>query len=100
MEEGNSYLETLEAALEKKFDDLETRRVVTLKEGFRKYHQAFKTHYDVLIRKSLIHEDQYKYEQKVSTIEIPPKGPIADSSKIDEMGNAAFSLRNPARFPQ
>ena len=86
MEEGNSYLEKLEEALDKKFNDLETHRVVTLKEGFRKYHQAFKTHYDVLVRKSLIHEDQYKYEQKVSNIEVPPKGPIADSSKTDEMG--------------
>jgi len=86
MEEAHTYLDALEAALEEKHRDLESRYLPKIKEAFGKYHRSFKNYYDVLVRKSLIFKDPYKYEQKVPAIEIPPKGPIADSEKTNEMG--------------
>ncbi|MBN2049230.1 MAG: hypothetical protein JW760_02195 [Spirochaetales bacterium] len=95
MEDTNTYLETLEAALEKKYSDLENRCIRVLKESFRKYHQAFKNYYDLLVRKALIAEDPYKFELKVSSLEVPPKGPISDSEKTVEMGKrlSAFEIQ-------
>lgn len=86
MEEENTFLDDLESALDIKREDLEARCITAIKESFRKYHQSFKNYYDLLVRKSLIHEDPYKFEQKISCLEIPAKGPVTDSEKTDEMG--------------
>jgi len=88
MEDGNNFLNELEVLLEKKKAELEKKELPALKETIRLFTSAFEGIYNLFLKKGLISEDPYKYEQKISDISSPSTNIILDSEK-----NHAISQR-------
>ncbi|MCD6396650.1 MAG: hypothetical protein J7L71_03860 [Spirochaetaceae bacterium] len=88
MEDDNNFLIELETVLEKKKADLEEKELPVLKETIRLFTSAFEGIYSLFLKKGLIAEDPYKYEQKISDITPPSTDMVVDSEK-----NHAISQR-------
>ena len=88
MEDVNNFLIELETALEKKKYELEKNELPALKETIRLFTSEFEGIYNLFLKKGLITEDPYKYEQKISDITSPSTDIILDSEK-----NHAISQR-------
>ncbi len=85
MEAEIDFLSKLEIALEQHRDSLDTKELPDLKETIRLFTSAFEGIYNLLLKKGLISEDPYKYEQKISEITPPPTDQVLDSDKINKI---------------
>jgi hypothetical protein len=85
MARDQEFLSRLAEALESRAEQLRAEELPELKERFRSLHASYKSIHNVLLRKGLVHEDPYKYEQHVSDIEIPPEKPFLDSERDEQM---------------
>ena len=85
MSESEGFQAQLAEAVEAKSRFLTEKTLPQLRESFRMFQTLFENLYNILLRKALIQEDPYKYEQKVSEIEVPPKGDILDIEKSDKL---------------
>ncbi len=81
-----AYRDQIAEALHAKREHLETQVLPEIKDQFVDLHSAFRNVYEVLIRKSLIDEDPYKYDTKISEVSIPDNSPITESERTDEIG--------------
>lgn len=88
MEETNNFLIELEAALGQQRESLEKKEFTELKGEIRLFSSAFDGIYKLFLKKGLVVEDPYKYDQKISEITPPPNDPVIDSEK-----NNAISQR-------
>ncbi|MCK5199375.1 MAG: hypothetical protein KAR21_13540 [Spirochaetales bacterium] len=86
MEAEIDFLSKLEIALEQHRDSLDTKELPDLKETIRLFTSAFEGIYNLLLKKGLISEDPYKYEQKISEITPPPTDHVLESDKINKIG--------------
>ncbi len=86
------FIDQLDTALEQRKNHLEKRELPKLKELYRQFHSAFQALYNLLLRKSLIQEDPYKYEQKISEVTPPPQGPFMESERSEQMSMRLSSL--------
>lgn len=85
MARDEEFVSRLAEALESRAEQLRSEELPELKERFRSLHASYKSVYNVLLRKGLVHEDPYKYEQHISDIEIPPEIPFLDSERDEQM---------------
>jgi len=85
MEAENDFLSKLEIVLEQQRDSLDKKELSDLKETIRLFTSAFEGIYNLLLKKGLISEDPYKYEQKISEITSPPADQVLDSDKINKI---------------
>ncbi len=85
MGENNNFQVRLEEALKEKVVFIEKEELPALRREFQKFLESFRNLLDLLKRKSLIREDPYKYEQKISEVTIPPAGPFTESEKADQL---------------
>jgi hypothetical protein len=85
MAESEGFQARLEAAVGEKRAHLEETSLPRLKESFRMFQSHFENLYNILLRKALVQEDPYKYEQKVSEVTVPPKGDILDMEKTEQL---------------
>ena len=76
---------TVAEVLSKRQEYLDGSLMPKLKDLFHSYHSAFQSIYNVLLKKGLIHEDPYKYDQKISEVSNPPEGPFLESEKADQL---------------
>ena len=83
MEAESDFLSKLETALEQQRESLDNKELIELKETIRLFTSAFEGIYNLLLKKGLISEDPYKYEQKISEITPPSTNPVLDSDKIN-----------------
>ncbi|MDR1895070.1 MAG: hypothetical protein LBQ61_10370, partial [Spirochaetales bacterium] len=81
----SEFTAEMENLLTQKAEELEKTVLPRLKENFIIYHKNLQTIINVLVKKSLIHEDPYKYDQKISDLEIPETGPILESEKTVQL---------------
>jgi len=81
MEDENKFLIELETVLNQQKESLENKEFKNLKENLRLYTSAFEGIYNLLLKKGLITEDPYKYEQKISEITPPSSDGVLDSDK-------------------
>ncbi len=86
MSESDGFQARLEAAVEAKRVFLDDKALPRLKESFRAFQSLFENLYNILLRKALIQEDPYRYEQKISEIEVPPRGNIPELEKGERLG--------------
>jgi len=85
MSESEGFQVRLETVVEAKRQFLEEKTLPQLKESFLIFQSLFENLYNILLRKALVQEDPYKYEQKISEVTIPPKGDILDSGKGEQI---------------
>lgn len=95
MSESEGFQARLEAALEAKRRFLDENTLPRLKESLRVFQSLFENLYNILLRKALIQEDPYKYEQKISEIEVPPTGDILELEKGEKLSQrlSAFHVQ-------
>jgi hypothetical protein len=98
MSESEGFQARLEAALEAKRRYLDEKTLPRLKESLRVFQSLFENLYNILMRKALIQEDPYKYEQKISEIEVPPKGDILDMEKGEKFSQRLSSFHAQLEF--
>lgn len=71
MENGNDFTQKLFAALEEKSEWYDSEGLPAILENFRLLHTCIKNIFDFLEKKALITPDPYKFDKKISDIEIP-----------------------------
>ncbi len=94
MEGSESFLPRLEEALEKKRAQLDTHKLPQLKEAFHSLQVLFEGLLNMLIKKGLLREDPYKYDQKITEISVPSDDAITESEKTDEVSYRLSAYRN------
>lgn len=94
MEGHEPFLQKLEEAIEKRRAHLDLARLPQMREGFRSYQTFFEGLLNLLIRKGLIREDPYKYDQKITEISVPPDDALTETEKTDEMSYRLSAFRN------
>jgi len=57
-----------------------------LQEEFRISQSAAKTIQTVLLKKGILHDSPYKYDSKVTEIQIPPDDPFTDTERSGVIG--------------
>ena len=92
MPEQDGFQGELAAALEKKASILATDVLPMIKESFKLYHSLFSNLHNILYRKSLIQEDPYQYNSKMSELVLPSRGPIADSERKEVLSRRLSEL--------
>lgn len=85
MEGTGTFIASLTEALENKRAHLTTEEIPQLKEQFRLIRSSFETLTNVLQRKHLLAEDPYKYEDKISDVEVPEDHPFSEFERDDQM---------------
>ena len=86
MEEEKSFATQLQSMLVEKQRWYNNERLGELLEEFRLLHTCVKTVYDFLIRKSLLNEDPYRMDQRISDIEIPKTDAFAEGDIHNVLG--------------
>jgi len=98
MEDTFSYTEVLEDALKHLRNYIELKALPALQENFRIYQATFENLYSLLLRKGFIKEDPYRYEEKISEISIPPKGPFTKAEQVTEMSHRLSAFHSQIDF--
>ncbi len=98
MEADNNFLLELEIALDKKQAELEKKELPALKETIRLFSSAFEGIYNLFLKKGLIADDPYKYEQKISDITPPSKDIVVDSEKNNAIGQRLSNYHSQLDF--
>ena len=93
MEGHPDFVRQLEDAVVKRRAYLDSQRLPQLKEAFHDYQIYFDGMLNLLIRKGLLREDPYKYDQKITEISVPPDDALSESDKIDEMSYRLSAFR-------
>jgi hypothetical protein len=94
MEGHEPFLQKLGEAIEKRRAYLDAQRLPQMREAFRSYQTFFEGLLNLLIRKGLIREDPYKYDQKITEITVPPDDALTETEKTDEMSYRLSAFRN------
>jgi hypothetical protein len=98
MEGSADYLEQLEAALEKRSKWLSETQIQQLKDAITSYQSLFDGAMALLIRKGLLREDPYNYEQVFTEIVIPKDDPLPDFENTDEVSYRLAAFRRQLKF--
>jgi len=98
MGEARSFQERLQAVLENRAQYLQEKSLPLLKNNLRVYQTLFENIYNILIRKSLIHEDPYKYDHRILELSLPPTSSFLESEKQEELSRRLSAFHNQLDF--
>ncbi len=98
MPDGASFRRQLEAALEARGGYLRERILPRLQGQLRIFQTLFENLYNILLRKSLINEDPYKYDQKFTEVTVPSRDGFMESEKMDKMSQRLSELHTQVEF--
>ncbi len=96
--EQSSWLVQLQEAVVRKAEQIEGKEMPRLKEIFGIYQTYFENVYNIMIKKSLIQEDPYKYDEKISEVATPSKDEFLESEKQDQMSQRMSSFQSQLEF--
>ena len=86
MQQQGDFISSLGDLLNRKREYLDSKELPALKETYRVFQGSFQGLCEVLLRKSLIEEDPYKFDKKISEVSIPPSTPFMETSISDTIG--------------
>ncbi len=98
MADNEDFTAELDRLIAERRRFLEARQLPRLKEQFQIFQSGIKSIVGILVRKSLIKEDPYKHEQKISEVSLPPSGPVVETERIDQIGLRLSELENQVDF--
>jgi hypothetical protein len=98
MEGSAGYLEQLESALEKRSQWLESTQIPLLKSDLASFDALFEGAMAMLIRKGLLREDPYNYEQAFTDILIPGDTPLPEFENSDEVSYRLAAFRRQLKY--
>ncbi|HVP18148.1 MAG TPA: hypothetical protein VMU36_04070 [Spirochaetia bacterium] len=98
MEESEVFLQQLTEALAKRRQWLEAIQLPRLKDACSRYRTQFESAMGTLIKKGLLREDPYNYEQSVTDIIVPNDGPLPEFESADETSYRLAAFRRQLKF--
>ena len=98
MEGLSHYQEQLEAAIETRRQWLESERIPLLKNALESFEALFEGAIGMLIRKGLLREDPYNYEQAFSDIAIPKDDVLPEFENSDEVSYRLAAYRRQLKY--
>ncbi len=98
MEESGAFLPQLTDALAKRGKWLEGTQLPRLREAFQKYQTQFESAVTMLIRKGLLREDPYNYEQSITEITVPADDPLPEFENTDETSYRLAAFRRQLKY--
>jgi hypothetical protein len=98
MPEPVAFQERLAQALPVKGRYLETACLPLLKDRFRLFQTLFQNLYNILLRKSLVQEDPYQYDRKISEVTVPSRDAFPESEKLERLSQRLSELHSQLDF--
>jgi hypothetical protein len=98
MEGSAGYLQQLGSALDMRAHWLESVEIPQLKDALATYQSLFEGAMAMLIRKGLLREDPYNYEQAFTDIVVPKDDPLPDFENSDEVSYRLAAFRRQLKF--
>lgn len=98
MEGSGEFLQQLTEALSARSRWLEGTQIPRLKELLLTYQSMFESIMSMLIKKGLLREDPYHYEQDPTDITVPSDAPLADFENADETSYRLAAFRRQLKF--
>jgi hypothetical protein len=80
-----AYSSKIEQLLDQKRAQLDTVGVKKVRDAFQAFQIYFENIFNILIRKGLIQEDPYKYDEKISEVDAPSDDAFLDSNEQEKM---------------
>jgi hypothetical protein len=80
-----TYIDQVEELIQKKRENLEQKGLKQIRDGFQAYQTLFENIYNILLRKGIIQEDPYKYDEKISEVNAPDDDAFLDTEKQNKM---------------
>jgi len=85
MDESAQFTAQLENAVSARGEYIEAHVIPKLKEQFRSMRSSFEAIHNVLKKKGLIKEDPYRYEERISELDVPSDKPYLESERDTEL---------------
>ncbi|HVO38354.1 MAG TPA: hypothetical protein VMV03_04920 [Spirochaetia bacterium] len=98
MEGSGDFLQQLSEALEKRARWLQSTEMPRLRETLNAYATHFESVMGILIRKGLLREDPYNYDQATNDIVVPSDKPLPDFENADEVSYRLAGFRRQLKF--
>jgi len=98
MEAPAQFLDQLDAAIDKRRKWLETEQIPRLRDALASYEQMFEGAVGMLIRKGLLREDPYNYEQVFNDITIPKDEVLPEFENTDELSYRLAAFRRQLKY--
>jgi hypothetical protein len=98
MEGSEEYLQQLDSALEKRREWFETTQVPRLREAIVSFTALFEGVAAMLIRKGMMREDPYNYDQAFTEIVIPSDEALPEFENTDELSFRLSAYRRQLKF--
>ena len=98
MEDLLTYQDQIEQLLEKKREYLEDKGLKKLRNGFQAFQIYYENLYNILMRKGLIQEDPYKYDENITEIKNPVDDSFIESEKQEKMSQRLSSYHSQLEF--
>jgi hypothetical protein len=86
MEETGSWTQQMQAAVDALRAELETGELPRLRKAVAVFKTTYDNLYQLLVRKSLIKEDLYGYDNGPKKLEAPADEPILESQRMEQAG--------------
>jgi hypothetical protein len=98
MEGPAGFLAELTAAVAAREAWIATSEIPRLAETLRAFHSQFESIVALLIRKGLLREDPYNYDQAVSDISVPSDQPLPETENVEELSYRLAGCRRQLEF--
>lgn len=98
MEASAHYLDQLDAAIDKRRQWLEADQIPRLRELLASYETMLDGAMGMLIRKGLLREDPYNYEQSFTDITIPKDDVLPEFENADELSYRLAAFRRQLKY--
>lgn len=98
MEGSQDFLAQLAEAIARRAAWIETGEIPRLSDALRSYHSLFESIVGMLVRKGLLREDPYNYDQAVTALAVPRDDPLPEVENTDELSYRLAAYRRQLEF--
>ncbi len=98
MERSAEFSRTLEEAIEKRARGLEAGQVPRLKEALQSYKSFLDSAVSILVRKGMLRNDPYNYEEEVTKIIVPTDVPLPEIDNVEEISYRLAAYRRQLEY--
>ena len=98
MEGSGEFLPRLVEAVANRGTWIEAREIPRLRDSLRSFHSLFESIVGMLLRKGLLREDPYNYDQSVTELAVPPDDPLPEIENTEELSYRLAAYRRQLEF--
>jgi hypothetical protein len=85
MRSADTYVTELADALERKIAYMDAEALPQLRDQFKILYSAFQGIRNIMMKKALIHDDPYRFDTRISEVDIPPERSFPESEKTEQL---------------